>query len=105
MKPPNVTPTYNRHGWIQGCIDSIRLHHPAFPYEIIAVDDRSTDDTVTIVRSRYPDIRLFANEQNVGFGKTVNVGLKAALGAYILVLNNDTWMHEGALDAMTAFLD
>lgn len=100
-----VIPTYNAHEWIQGCIDSIRLHHPSSPYEIIAVDDRSTDDTVAIVREKYPDVRLFVNQKNVGFGKTVNVGLEAATGAYILVLNNDTWMHEGALDAMIEYLD
>jgi GT2 family glycosyltransferase len=100
-----VIPTYNAHEWIQGCIDSIRLHHPSSGYEIIAVDDCSSDDTVAIVREKYPDVRLFVNDKNVGFGKTVNVGLGAATGAYILVLNNDTWMHEGALDAMIEFLD
>ena len=105
MKLSIVIPTYNAHEWIQGCLDSIRLHHPAFDYEIIVVDDLSTDDTVAIVRQQYPDVRLFANEKNVGFGKTVNVGLQASAGDYILILNNDTWMHEGALDAMTAYLD
>ena len=105
MKLSIVIPTYNAHEWIQGCIDSITLHHPANDYEIIVVDDLSTDDSVAIVRQQYPNVRLFANEKNVGFGKTVNVGLAAALGEYLLVLNNDTWMHDGALDAMIAFLD
>jgi GT2 family glycosyltransferase len=100
-----VIPTYNAHEWIQGCLDSIRLHHPSADYEIIVVDDRSSDDTVAIVRAQFPDVRLFANEKNVGFGRTVNVGLKAASGEDILVLNNDTWMHEGALDAMIGYLD
>jgi len=105
MKLSIVIPTYNAHEWIQGCLDSIRLHHPSTPYEIIVVDDKSSDDTVAIVRQQFPDVRVFANDKNVGFGKTVNVGLKASTSAYILVLNNDTWMHEGALDAMIAFLD
>ena len=107
MKLSIVIPTYNAHEWIQGCIDSIRLHRPAPPtdYEIIVVDDLSSDDTVAIVRGQFPDVQLFANQKNIGFGKTVNVGLKAARGEYILVLNNDTWMHEGALDALVAFLD
>jgi GT2 family glycosyltransferase len=100
-----IIPSYNAHEWIQGCLDSIALHHPSSDYEIIVVDDRSSDDTVAIVRGMFPDVQLFANEQNVGFGRTVNVGLKAARGAHILVLNNDTWMHKGALDAMIRFLD
>ena len=105
MKLTIIIPTYNAHEWIQGCLDSIRLHHPSSGYEIIAVDDRSTDDTVAIVRDRFPDVRLFANDKNIGLGKTVNVGLRAAAGEYILVLNNDTWMHEGALDALVGYLD
>ncbi len=105
MKLSIVIPTYNAHEWIQGCIDSIRLHRPSADYEIIVVDDKSSDDTVQVVRQQFPDVRLFSNEKNVGFGKTVNVGMAASTGEYILVLNNDTWMHEGALDAMIAFLD
>src|SRR5262249_16760229 len=105
MKLSIVIPTYNAHEWIQGCIDSITLHPPSSDYEILVVDDQSTDDTVAIVRGTFPEVRLFANAKNVGFGKTVNVGLRASHGEYILVLNNDTWMHEGALDAMIGFLD
>jgi GT2 family glycosyltransferase len=100
-----VIPTYNAHEWIQGCIDSIRLHHPAGAYEIIVVDDASSDDTLGIVRQQFPEVRLFANQKNIGFGKTVNVGLAASSGEFILVLNNDTWMHDGALDALIGFLD
>lgn len=105
MKLSIVIPTYNAHEWIQGCIDSIRLHRPAADYEIVVVDDRSTDDTIAIVRQRFPDVRVLANDKNVGFGKTVNVGLRASSGEYILVLNNDTWMHAGALDALIGYLD
>jgi GT2 family glycosyltransferase len=72
---------------------------------LIVVDDQSTDDTAAIVRDTFSDVRLFRNERNLGFGKTVNVGLRASAGEYILVLNNDTWMHEGALDALVGYLD
>lgn len=105
MKLSIIIPTYNAHEWIEQCLDSIRLHRPAADYEIIAVDDRSSDDTVAIVRSKFPDVRVFANDRNLGFGKTVNVGLKASSGEYILVLNNDTWMHARALDELIAYLD
>jgi len=86
-----------------------RLDRPAPPigeYEIIVVDDKSSDEQRSrSCASSYPGIRLFANEKNIGFGKTVNVGLAAAAGEYVLVLNNDTWMHVDALDAMIGFLD
>ena len=105
MKLSIVIPTYNAHEWIEQCLDSIGLHGPSGGYELLVVDDKSTDDTVAIVREKFPDVRLFSNEKNVGFGRTVNVGLRASSGKYILALNNDTWMHEGALDAMMAYLD
>ena len=100
-----VIPTYNAHEWIEQCLDSIQLHRPASDYEVIVDDDHSSDDTLAIVRAKFPAVRPFSNEKNLGFGKTVNVGLRASVGAYILVLNNDTWMHAGALDAMVAYLD
>ena len=106
MKLSIVIPTFNAHEWIEQCLDSIRLHGPGGgDYELIVIDDKSTDDTVAIVREKFSDVRLLLNEKNVGFGRTVNVGLRASSGQYILVLNNDTWMHEGALDAMVAYLD
>ena len=105
MKLSIVIPTYNAHEWIEQCIDSIRLHAPGHPYELIVVDDQSTDDTAAIVRDKFPGVRLFRNERNLGFGKTVNIGLRASVGEHILVLNNDTWMHAGALDAMIGYLD
>ena len=105
MKLSIVIPTYNAHEWIEQCIESIRLHRPGCDYEVLVVDDKSTDDTAAIVRDTFPKARLFSNDRNLGFGKTVNVGLRASAGAHILVLNNDTWMHEGALDAMIRYLD
>ena len=59
MKLSIVIPTYNAHEWIEQCIDSIRLHHPSADYEIIVVDDKSSDDTVAIARRKYPDVRTF----------------------------------------------
>src|SRR4029079_18293998 len=70
-----VIPTYNAHEWIEQCLDSIRVHRPSCDYEIIVVDDTSSDDTVAIVKSKFPDVRLFANDRTLGFGKTVNAGL------------------------------
>ena len=105
MKLSIVIPTYNAHEWIEQCIDSIHHHGPSCDYEIVVVDDRSTDDTLAIVREKFPDVRLFSNETNVGFGRTVNVGFGASTGQYLLVLNNDTWMHDGALDALIRYLE
>jgi len=105
LKLSIVIPTYNAHEWIR----AVPRFDPRAPARRrlrgLAVDDTSSDDTVAIVRSQFPEVRVFTNEKNLGFGKTVNVGLKASTGEYILVLNNDTWIHEGALDALMGYLD
>ena len=70
-----VIPTYNAHEWIEQCLDSIRLHRPACDYQVIVVDDKSTDDSVAIVRDRFPDVRLFSNDRNLGPGVDRDAGV------------------------------
>jgi GT2 family glycosyltransferase len=100
-----VIPTYNASAWIAQCLDSIRANAPRHPYEVIAVDDSSADDTVDIIRSQFPEVQVFSNSRNLGFSRTVNVGLRAAAGEQMFVLNNDTWIHPHALEALIDFLD
>jgi GT2 family glycosyltransferase len=100
-----VIPTYNASAWIAQCLDSIRANAPRHPYEVIAVYDSSADDTVDIIRSQFPEVQVFSNSRNLGFSRTVNVGLRAAAGEQMFVLNNDTWIHPHALEALIDFLD
>lgn len=105
MKLSICIPTYNARDWIEQCLESIDTHAPSCAFEIVAVDDHSTDDTVAIVRAKFPHVRLFTNAKNLGFSKTVNIGVRASRGEYLLVLNNDTWIHPHALDALVEYLD
>ncbi|MFZ5917169.1 MAG: glycosyltransferase family 2 protein [Chloroflexota bacterium] len=74
------------------CLASLqRLDYPN--YEVIVVDNGSTDGSVKVIQAQFPDITLIANEQNLGFTGGNNIGLRYALerGAdYALLLNNDT---------------
>jgi GT2 family glycosyltransferase len=105
MKLSIVIPTYTALGWTLACLQSIREHPPTMEYEVIVVDDCSPDDSAAGVRTRFPEVRHFTNARNGGFSKTVNKGIREARGDYVLVLNSDTWVHPGALDALTGFLD
>lgn len=80
------------------CLDSIRRNTDE-PYEIIVVDNGSSDDTVSYLLGQ-PDITLIRNEQNLGFAKGCNQGLAAATGDTILFLNNDTIVTPGWLSRM-----
>ena len=65
------------------------LENTNLPYEVIVVDDVSTDDSVTYLQKNYPAIRVIKNEQNAGFSITANRGIEAATHDKVLLLNSD----------------
>lgn len=87
------------------CLSSIRAHAADLNHEIIVVDSASTDDTVAQVRTAYSDVTLLPQTDNVGFSRGNNIGLAAARGRYLLLLNPDTEIIGAALQQMVAYLD
>ncbi len=79
-------------------------HDDASP-EVIVVDNASTDGTAAMVAATYPQARLIVNTVNRGFTGANNQGIEAASGKYILLLNPDTEVMEGALDQLVAYLE
>lgn len=74
-------------------------------FEIIVVDSASADDSVAMVRQKYPAVRLLAQERNVGFTRGNNVGLAQAQGDFLLLLNPDTEVSRKALGALVDYLE
>ena len=72
--------------------------------EIWIVDNASTDGTVEMVRADFPDVRVIANSENVGFTRGNNKALVQAQGRYLFLLNPDTELHPGALQAMLDYV-
>jgi GT2 family glycosyltransferase len=68
--------------------------------EIIVVDNASTDGTVEMVEREFPQVKLLVNPQNFGYTKANNIGINHSCGKYILLLNPDTTVHQGALQAL-----
>ncbi|MFW9803591.1 MAG: glycosyltransferase family 2 protein [Candidatus Thorarchaeota archaeon] len=89
---------YNGRGMLQWCLPSIlKTDYPN--YELLLVDNASSDDSVEFVRKRYPSIRIIVNEENLGFAEGNNRGIRLARGKYIALLNNDVlvepeWLIE-----------
>jgi GT2 family glycosyltransferase len=69
-------------------------------YELIVVDNASTDDSPEFVRENFPNVRVIVNERNLGFSAGMNVGLRAAEGSILVLLNNDLEVHPGWLRAL-----
>ena len=99
-----VIPTYNQLGFLRSCIDSI-VRHTSVPYEIIVVDNASTDGTEAFANKLAGKIRYRRLDANRGFAGAVNTGLMMARGTTIVVLNNDTLVTENWLSNMLACLN
>lgn len=94
-----VIPNFNGKELLTDCIDSLhQIDYPHDKYEIILVDNASSDGSMEFVRERYPDVRIVRLDSNHGF-VAVNKGIEIAQGEYIVALNNDTkvradWLIE-----------
>jgi N-acetylglucosaminyl-diphospho-decaprenol L-rhamnosyltransferase len=73
--------------------------------EIIVVDSASSDETVSMLQERYPQVRLLAQNENVGFTCGNNIGLEAAQGRYLFLLNPDTEIVDDVIPQMIDYLD
>ena len=88
-----IVPTYNRAHQLPRTLDSI-LCQSCSPKEIIVVDDGSTDETLALMTSEYPEI-VFIQQQNTGVSSARNVGIKRASGDWIAFLDSDDeWLPE-----------
>lgn len=100
-----VIVTYNSGDTVMRCLGSVEAHPPAASFETIVIDNASADGTPDRVRDGFPRVRVVGNAVNRGYSKGVNQGMRAAGGRYILVLNPDVEVGEGAIDALVAFMD
>ncbi len=105
MRASIVIVNWNTKALLAGCLASIAEHPPSGAYEVIVVDNASTDGSPVMLRDRFPDVTLLVNEENVGFAAANNVGIAQSHGDYILLLNSDTVVRAGALDALLRFME
>ncbi|MBO5997297.1 MAG: glycosyltransferase family 2 protein [Alphaproteobacteria bacterium] len=93
-----VIPVYNQYAYTHACLYSILKFTPiTIPYEVIVLDDCSTDETQTIT-DRIKNITVYRNQTNLGFLGNCNAYIPKARGKYVFLLNNDTQVTEGWLD-------
>ncbi len=94
--------SWNVRDLLKKCLESVLLYSQGVDYEIIVVDNASTDGTVEMMRQDFPQVRLIANQENKGFAAANNQGIKEAKGEYILLLNPDTEFIENSLEKIVA---
>lgn len=101
MKLSIIIPAYNAEAYLPQCLDSILAQeHPGC--EVIVVDDGSTDGTAALLE-RYPDVKV-VHQENRGMSTARNRGLDEARGEYILFVDSDDLLTDGALETLVAEL-
>jgi hypothetical protein len=90
---------------LRQCLQSLREHAPASGLRITVVDNASGDGTADVVRREFPDVRLIALDENVGFSAANNLVLRETTAEYVLVLNPDTRLGKGTLDTLLRLME
>jgi len=100
-----VIVAYNARNDLDACLRSLHEAPPARPHTIVVVDNASQDGAPDLVASRWPGVRLLRQSVNLGFARANNVGIRATGSDLVLLLNSDTLVPRGALDALVAALE
>ncbi|QKJ64515.1 glycosyltransferase family 2 protein [Flavobacterium sp. M31R6] len=94
---------YNVRYFLELCVLSVESALKNIDSEIIVVDNNSLDDSCEMIKTRFPNVKLIQNSQNVGFPKGNNIGVSQAKGEYICILNPDTVVAEDTFEKVLAF--
>jgi len=96
--------SWNVKTLLRECLASIFANQEDLNIEVFVVDNASKDDTCTMVKQEFPQVKLIANKDNLGFPKANNQAIRKASGKYIFVLNPDTIVEPNSLKTMLRFM-
>jgi len=94
-----LVPVYNQLHYTLACLRSIADHPPSVDFEVVVADDCSTDATAAVL-AKVPGLILVRHDHNLGFLRSCNKALDSCRGEFVFLLNNDTVLTEGSLDAL-----
>jgi N-acetylglucosaminyl-diphospho-decaprenol L-rhamnosyltransferase len=104
-----VIVSWNVREFLAQCLESLqtsfRNTHSPLHYDIWVVDNHSRDGSVEMILDRFPDVRLIASEENLGFAGGNNQAIQSSDSRYVLLLNPDTQVLPGAIENLVAFMD
>lgn len=105
MKLSIIIVNYNVKHFLKQCLQSVENAVAKTNAEVFVVDNNSVDGSVAMVKKEFPDVKVIANQENVGFSKANNMAIKQARGEYILLLNPDTVVEEDTFVKIVDFMD
>jgi GT2 family glycosyltransferase len=96
---------WNTKDLLRDCLDSIIEQTKNVEYEIIVVDNGSADDSVVMVKKKFPFVNVIENNENLGFARANNIGIRASKGRYICLMNSDITILDDCLGKLVSFMD
>ncbi len=100
-----IVVSYNTRDETLDCLRSVYEQTEGIGFEVIVVDNASSDGSPEAIASEFPQLELVGLDENIGFGRANNVGAKSASGRYILLLNPDTIVLDEAIQKLLAFAE
>ncbi len=105
MKLGIIVVSWNVKSLLTNCLASVYAHPPQELFEVVTVDNASTDGSPEMVQARFPQAKLIECDENLGFARGNNVGIDQCRAEYVLLLNPDTVVKPGAIQTLVDFLD
>jgi GT2 family glycosyltransferase len=105
MKLSVIVVNYNVQYFLEQCLHSVQQAVKNIDAEVFVVDNVSKDDSVEMVKQKFPWVKLIVNEENVGFSRANNQAIRIAQGEYVLLLNPDTLVEEDTFKKCITFMD
>lgn len=105
MKLSIIIISYNTEDLLKNCISSIISSIISFDYEIIVVDNHSTDGSLEMLKTNFPQVKVIANKENLLFAKANNQGATIAKGEYLLLLNSDTIVYGDNINRLVSYFE
>jgi GT2 family glycosyltransferase len=96
---------WNAGAYLLQCLESVLHNGDKDSWEVIVIDNGSQDGSAAEVKRRFPTVQLIENEENLGFARATNQGLRGARGRYLLPLNPDTQLKGEGLKELFSFMD
>ena len=100
-----VIVNWNTAELLKNCIGSIyeTVHNKEI--EIIVVDNASIDNSIDLIKTNYPQVKIIPNSKNLGFSRAVNIGMRSSMGKYVILLNTDTLLQKNSVNKLIDYMD
>lgn len=104
MEVSIIIVNYNTEKLLENCLKTVFEKTDGVDFEIIVVDNNSDDNSCTMVKNEFPQVKLIESKKNLGFGRGNNLGVEKAEGDYIFFLNSDCELKNNAIKILYDFM-